>query len=342
MRKAAFSFCRKKKKSKFEAEATNQVATALEQQAAAQSLRLRRPDDRLGNSMPAKVVGDRTTRQAPSPAVTLSPDPALTLQPTSKETPEIGPGWTLNMVPRRKGERYDYFYFSPTGQRFRNFEEAKTNADSELQASSSNSDQVSPVAAEQDSTLDDCSTCVDGTTVGVVGYKFRKKFLDESGENIGWYDGEVVDILSGTGKSYNCGSSFPRFVTSCIHTHYFVPPLDKDRKCLYAVDGYMEDLSLAELVKLKELAEFEHEPRKKLQLGSVGWTFQKQFPDKKWYGGVVINILKDVGRLCLSEDPLFLFKFHSGHSKCISVFKFSAFTSFTRKWERPSVSLPER
>merc|ERR1712194_811250 len=56
----------------------------------------------------------------------------------------------------------------------------------------------------------------------------------------------------------------------------------------------MEDLSLAELVKLKELAEFEHEPRKKLQLGSVGWTFQKQFPDKKWYGGVVINILKDV------------------------------------------------
>merc|ERR1712037_738654 len=32
-----------------------------------------------------------------------------------------------------------------------------------------------------------------------------------------------------------------------------------------------------------------------LQFGAVGWTFQKQFPDKKWYEGVVIKILKKVG-----------------------------------------------
>jgi len=133
---------------------------------------------------------------------------------------------------------------------------------------SSNSDHESPVATEQIFTFGDRATPVDvGTIVGTVGYKFRKKFMDESGENIGLYDGEVVDIISGT---------------------------EKDRKCLYAVDGYVENLSVAELVELKKDLASEHESYTTLQLGSVGWKFQKQFPDKKWYRGVVINILKDV------------------------------------------------
>ena len=68
---------------------------------------------------------------------------------------------------------------------------------------------------------------------------------------------------------------------------------DKDRKCLYAADGYIEDLSLAEL---EELAESESKSYTKLQFGSVGWKFQKQFPDRKWYNGVVVKIIKDVGK----------------------------------------------
>jgi hypothetical protein len=33
-----------------------------------------------------------------------------------------------------------------------------------------------------------------------VGYKFRKNFIDESGTDLGWFEGEVVDILSDTGE----------------------------------------------------------------------------------------------------------------------------------------------
>ena len=93
-----------------------------------------------------------------------------------KEIPEIGPGWTVSIVPRKSGERNDYYYFSPTGQRFRGLKLAKAQAASEK------------AKDEQDK-----------IPFG-VGYKFSKKFENENGNSLGWYDGEVVDILTGTGE----------------------------------------------------------------------------------------------------------------------------------------------
>lgn len=67
---------------------------------------------------------------------------------------------------------------------------------------SPNSDHICPVATEQNITLGDRSSPVDGgTVVGTVGCKFSNKFMRESGEDIGLYDAEVVDIIRGTGTS---------------------------------------------------------------------------------------------------------------------------------------------
>jgi len=62
---------------------------------------------------------------------------------------------------------------------------------------------------------------------GAIGYKFSRQLEDENGEDLGWYDGKVVDILSET---------------------------EKDRRCLYFANGFIEDLSMTDL---KELAQLE-------------------------------------------------------------------------------------
>ena len=33
-----------------------------------------------------------------------------------------------------------------------------------------------------------------------VGFKFRKNLMDDSGTDLGWFEGEVVDILTDTGE----------------------------------------------------------------------------------------------------------------------------------------------
>ena len=48
---------------------------------------------------------------------------------TIKDIPELGPGWEVNVVPRRTGDRKDSYYCSPTGQRFRSMKQAKAHAD---------------------------------------------------------------------------------------------------------------------------------------------------------------------------------------------------------------------
>lgn len=39
---------------------------------------------------------------------------------------------------------------------------------------------------------------------GGVGYKFRKQFTNEHGVDLGWFEGEVVDIIPGARKSRKC------------------------------------------------------------------------------------------------------------------------------------------
>jgi len=41
---------------------------------------------------------------------------------------EIGPGWTCHIVPRKQGPRNDYFYFAPSGEKFRSLPAAKKHA----------------------------------------------------------------------------------------------------------------------------------------------------------------------------------------------------------------------
>ncbi|KAL7554129.1 hypothetical protein ACHAWF_017521, partial [Thalassiosira exigua] len=122
---------------------------------------------------------------------------------------------------------------------------------------------TSQYSEDGSSSEDDTSS----TTIkfGAVGYKFRKMFTDESGKELGWFDGEVVEIVSGA---------------------------DKDRKCFYAADGYIEDLSLSELEELRDL-----ESKSCVEFGSVGYEFKKQFPGGRWFDGKVVKILK-IGNGC--------------------------------------------
>ena len=43
---------------------------------------------------------------------------------------------------------------------------------------------------------------------GAIGYKFSRQLEDENGEDLGWYDGKVVDILSETGAYHTSSTSF--------------------------------------------------------------------------------------------------------------------------------------
>ena len=116
--------------------------------------------------------------------------------------------------------------------------------------------------------------------------------------------------------------------------HCFVSPVDKNRKCLYAADGYTENLSWDEL---KALAKYEREPSKTLQLGSIGWQFQKQFPDKKWYSGVVIKILNGVGMSCFFKILCSCSSFYLQLTIRLSNLLPSV---VNRKWERSALPLP--
>jgi len=96
---------------------------------------------------------------------------------TIKELDDIGPGWKVSIVPRKSDAKHrDYYYFSPTGQRFRSYKEAKTYAE-ELYSTD------------------------ESLGVGAIGYKFRKQWpvTTENGAEE-WFDGEVVDIVAGSGR----------------------------------------------------------------------------------------------------------------------------------------------
>ena len=49
----------------------------------------------------------------------------------TKDVPKLGPGWQVNIVPRKSGDRSDSYYLSPTGQRFNSMKRAKAHASAE-------------------------------------------------------------------------------------------------------------------------------------------------------------------------------------------------------------------
>ncbi|KAL3765839.1 hypothetical protein ACHAW5_004156 [Stephanodiscus triporus] len=183
-----------------------------------------------------------TTPTTPSLAL-VAADVEVRTSRITKDIPATGPGWN---------------YFSPTGQRFRSVKEAKAKAQEIEQVFSS---------SDTESSSDKVYRNVKDGDFG-VGYKFRKNFIDESGTDLGWFEGEVVDILSDT---------------------------DKDRKCFYAANGHIEDLCIAELESCARL-----ESKSMDSFGSVGYQFKKEF-DGKWFDGVVVKIVNtdnDKDRRC--------------------------------------------
>lgn len=133
---------------------------------------------------PRRGVEEHEQKDEASKALTTPTTPSLALVAADvgvrrsriiKDIPEIGPGWN---------------YFSPTGQRVRSLKEAKAKAQEIEQVLSS---------SDTESSSDKVYRNVKDGDFG-VGYKFRKNFIDESGTDLGWFEGEVVDILSDTGE----------------------------------------------------------------------------------------------------------------------------------------------
>lgn len=95
--------------------------------------------------------------------------------------------------------------------------------------------------------------------IGEVGYKFRKQFFDDQGDEVGWFSGEVMKIHYPSGQ----------------------------RRCIYESGGFQENLTTVQLKKLLDL-----EGESKIEVGEVGYKLRKQFPDG-WFDGVVVRVLKD-------------------------------------------------
>ena len=61
----------------------------------------------------------------PRPTEPSKKIPAAVVSSTTKERPELGPGWRVNIVSRKIGKKKNYFYVSPSGERVRTLKEAK-------------------------------------------------------------------------------------------------------------------------------------------------------------------------------------------------------------------------
>ena len=144
-----------------------------------------------------EAIAALTTPTTPSLALVAADEegeiPAVPRSRMIEDCPEIGPGWTVETIPRIKMERDDCYYISPAGQRFRSLKEAKAKAQKVEQVFCCSDTEFS-----SDKALPTISSNVEVAVFG-VGFQFRKNFIDDNGTNLGWFEGEVVDILSDTG-----------------------------------------------------------------------------------------------------------------------------------------------
>ena len=68
-------------------------------------------------------------------------------------------------------------------------------------------------------------------------------------------------------------------------------PTGKDRRCKYLIDGFVEDLSVADLRILAQL-----EVDNPVEFGKVGYRFRKQF-NEGWFDGIVVKVLSRGGKI---------------------------------------------
>jgi hypothetical protein len=170
----------------------------------------------------AAVIAERTTdrrpprdvkdvRKRPSPSVTASAARVEPKRPrTSKEesvprtstfidVPEIGPGWKKESAPRPSMNREDYYYYSPTGERFRSLKQAKRTAELEAEDQMGKGKTSNTLHRTLTSRVKQLTTNASAATDFAVGFKFQKQFIDDDGNDLGWFDGEIVEHVPGTG-----------------------------------------------------------------------------------------------------------------------------------------------
>ena len=155
---------------------------------------------------------DVQDRKRPSPSVTANAARVEPKRPrTSKEEsvprtstfidfPEIGKGWKKESAPRPSMERDDYYYYSPTGERFRSLKQAKRAANRKQNMSR---EEVDDECGGKQRTLTSGvkrpTTIATATTDFAVGFKFQKQFIDDDGNDLGWFDGEIVELAPQAG-----------------------------------------------------------------------------------------------------------------------------------------------
>lgn len=155
---------------------------------------------------------DVQDRKRPSPSVTANAARVEPKRPrTSKEEsvprtstfidfPEIGKGWKKESAPRPSMERDDYYYYSPTGERFRSLKQAKRAANRKQNMSREEvDDECGGKQRTLTSRVKRPTTIATATTDFAVGFKFQKQFIDDDGNDLGWFDGEIVELTPQAG-----------------------------------------------------------------------------------------------------------------------------------------------
>lgn len=170
----------------------------------------------------ASLSAERTTHRRPPPDIQdkKRPSPSVTVNAarvepkrprTSKEKsvprtstfiefPKIGPGWKMEIAPRPSMERDDYYYYSPVGERFRSLKQAKRAAEEEAEEDQMGEGKASKKHRTLTSRVKRPTTNATATTDFAVGFKFQKQFIDDDdGNDLGWFDGEIVELVPRAG-----------------------------------------------------------------------------------------------------------------------------------------------
>lgn len=192
MRKAAFA--------PFLHEGNNQQAfpqPTIRKTSAERTTHRRPPHDVQDRKRPSPSVTVNAARAEPKRSRT-SKDESVPRTSTFIDFPKIGPGWKKESAPRSSIEREDFYYYSPTGERFRSLKQAKQAAEEEAEKV-----QMGEGKASKQRTLTSRvkrpTTIASVTTDFAVGFKFQKQFIDDDGNDLDWFDGEIVELVPQAG-----------------------------------------------------------------------------------------------------------------------------------------------
>lgn len=111
------------------------------------------------------------------------------------------------------------------------------------------------------------------------------------------FEGEVIEVLPGGGKFAQ--RILPSIFSNqrdllMVESYLCILFLTgQDRRCKYLIDGFVEDLSVADLRILAQL-----EADNPVEFGKVGYRFRKQF-NEGWFDGIVVKVLSRGGKIYL-------------------------------------------